>query len=346
MSKRNRIGSGICALACLLLPCCGKESSVRSFRVTLVCDIAGLGDKGFNDAGWAGCQMAEQKIPGLELKVIQSKEQTDYLPNLNLAAEKSDAVVALGFLVIDAVKEAAARHPNVPFIFVDGIIQADNIASIDFKSEEAALLAGILAACVTKSGKVAVMPGMDIPPVEAFGSGYRAGVLCANRTLGKNVEVFSKTIGSFNNPVKAKSLAKGLFDEDVDIIFQLAGHSGLGVLEAVKEAPEGRYMIGVDIDQDDLAPGLVLTSVLKRMDLMVYREIKKVHEGTFTGGEYFVGVAEEAMGLTEMRHTKDLVPNYAFDIMERARKAIISGKLKPPRTKEDLETFEPFDLSP
>ena len=345
MFRKRKVGTLACALLCLFVVACGKDSSPRSFRVTLICDVGGLGDKGFNDAGWAGCQMAEREIPGIEAKVIQSKEQTDFVPNLSLAAERSDAVVALGFLVIDAVKQVAPRYPNTPFIFVDGLIQAQNVASIDFKSEEASLLAGILSACVTKTGKVATMSGMNIPPVEAFVAGYGAGVLCVNRTLGKKVQVLSKTIGSFNDPVKAKSLAKGLFDGGVDIIFQLAGNSGLGVLEAVKEAPEGHYMIGVDIDQDHLAPGRVLTSVLKRMDLMVFREIRKAHEGTFTGGEYYVGLAEEAMALTEMRYTKHLIPEHVHIMMKRAREAIVAGRLVPPRTEEDLKTFEPRDLA-
>ncbi len=324
---------------------CGEDSSSAGFRVTMIADVAGLGDKGFNDAGWAGCQMAEEKIPGVEAKIIQSKEQVDYLANLSLAATNSDVVVALGFLMIDAVKQGAERRPDTPFIFVDGLIEAPNVASIDFKSEEGAFLAGILAACVTKTGKVGVMPGMDIPPVEAFVTGYRAGVLCVNKTLGKNVQVLSKTIGSFNDPVKAKSLAKGLFDQNVDIIFQLAGNSGLGVLEAVKEAPEGHYMIGVDINQDGLLPGRVLTSVLKRMDLMVYREIKKVYDGEFTSGQYLLGLAEEAMSLTEMRYTKHLIPEHAFVMIKRAKRSIVDEKLDPPRYSEQLQDFEPVDLA-
>lgn len=345
MLQKRAVGVLSLVLAYLFLGACGKDSSPRSFRVTLISDVGGLGDKGFNDAGWAGCQRAAREIPGVEAKVIQSKEQTDYVANLRFAAERSDAVVALGFLVIDAVKQVALDYPDTPFIFVDGLIKAENVASIDFKSEEAALLAGILAAWVTQTGKVATMPGMDIPPVEAFTAGYRAGVLCANRTLGGKVEVRSKTIGSFNDPVKAKSLAKGLFDEGVDIIFQLAGNSGLGVVEAVKEAPEGHYMIGVDIDQDGLAPGRVLTSVLKRMDFMVFREIRKAYEGTFTGGEYNVGLAENAMGLTEMRYTKHLIPEHALTMMKRATEAIVAGRLVPPRTEEALTTFQPPDLA-
>ena len=343
---RRAAGLLAAALVFLFAANCGEDSPSAQFRVTMIADVAGLGDKGFNDAGWAGCQMAEREIPGVEAKIIQSKEQVDYLGNLSLAAENSDVVVALGFLMIDAVKEAAARRPDTPFIFVDGLIDAPNVASIDFKSEEGALLAGILAACVSKTGKVGVMPGMDIPPVEAFATGYRAGVLCVNRTLGKNVQVLSKTIGSFNDPVKAKSLAKGLFDQEVDIIFQLAGNSGLGVLEAVKEAPEGHYMIGVDINQDGLLPGRVLTSVLKRMDLMVYREIKKVYDGEFTEGQYYVGLAEDAISLTEMRYTKHLVPDHVFVMIKRAKRAIIQGSLEPPRYPEDLERFQPVDLAP
>ncbi|HQO37150.1 MAG TPA: BMP family ABC transporter substrate-binding protein [bacterium] len=336
---------GLAIMLCLLILSCGQETDSDHFIVTLICDVGGLGDKGFNDAGFAGCKMAEEQIPGVEVRIVQSKEQTDYAANLSLAAEKSDAVVTLGFLIMDAVKEVAARYPNVPFIFVDALIDAPNVAAIDFKSEEGAFLAGILAAGVSRTGKVATLPGMDIPPVEAFVSGFQAGVQCANVSSQKNVQALSRTIGSFNDPVKAKSLAKSLQDDGVDILFQLSGLSGLGVLEAVKESPQEDFLIGVDIDQDDLAPGLVLTSVLKRMDLMVFREIQKVHDGTFSGGQYMVGLAEEATCLTDMRHTKHLVPQATLDLIERAKEAIVAGKIHVPRTLEDLKNFQPVNLT-
>ncbi len=344
----------LCAALCIFScspaeePDSAGNSSGDPFRVILITDVGGLGDKGFNDSGWAGCQIAEKKLTErgakIECKVIESREQTDYTDNLNMAAERADVIVALGFLIADSVERVAKHYPDTAFIFIDGKIKGDNIASFDFKSHEAAFLAGILAGYVTETGTVGVMPGMDIPPVEAFASGYQAGVLTYNKLAGKEVKVRSSTIGSFNDPVKAKSIAQALIDNGADILFQLAGNSGLGVIEAVRDAPGRCFAIGVDIDQDDLAPGKILTSVLKRMDKVVSDQILAAYNNQFKGGIFEAGLKDDYTGLTEMVHTRHLVPPEAFETIGQAREAIISGKLIIPKTYEALRAFEaPLD---
>ncbi len=321
-----------------------RAAKKEGFQVILITDVGGLGDKGFNDAGWQGCedaklQLAKQGV-AIETDVIESREQTDYIDNLNFAAERANVVVALGFLIADAVEEVAKHYPDTHFVFIDGEIKGDNIASFVFRSQEGGFLAGILSAYVTNTGVVAVMPGMDIPPVEAFASGYRAGALTGSMLLAKEINALSSTIGSFNDPVKAKSIAQSLINQDVDILFQLAGNSGLGVLEAVKEASGKRYMIGVDINQDDLAPGKVLTSVLKRMDLVVTDQIIAAYNGELKSGVFNVGLKEDYMGLTEMKYTRDLVPSAAFKTIEKAKQLIIDGAITIPDTYEKLSSFK------
>jgi basic membrane protein A len=132
-----------------------------------------------------------------------------------------------------------------------------------------------------------------------------------------------------------------LISNKTDVIYQLAGNTGLGVLEAVKEAKESIYAIGVDIDQDDLIPGKVLTSVLKGIDIAVYDSIKKAYQGDFEAGHYWIGLAEDASSLTPMKYTKDKIPAKAFELIELAKNAIISGKLKVPRNLAELDSFSP-----
>ena len=303
-----------------------------TFKVVMVLDMAGLGDKGFNDAGWAGVQKAVDEL-GIEATYLQSNEQGDYVANLTLAAQRADAVVAMGFLMIDAVGQVAPTHPETKFIFVDGEVKGDNVASFDFKAQEGAFLAGIIAAMTTETGKVGCVMGMDIPPVRAYEIGFRAGIESVNREnhsgirkLGNyEIEYLSATVGDFNNPSRGKALAQGLIGQGCDIVMQLAGNSGLGVIEAVKEA-EGRvFAIGADLDQDDLAPGKVLVSVLKRIDVAVFEAIKAAQDGTFQPGHHLVGIAEGAAGLTEMKHTRDLVSGKAMEMVSDAEEKIRSG---------------------
>ena len=304
-----------------------------TFKVVMVLDMAGLGDKGFNDAGWAGVQKAVDEL-GIEATYLQSNEQGDYVANLTLAAQRADAVVAMGFLMIDAVGQVAPTHPETKFIFVDGEVKGDNVASFDFKAQEGAFLAGIIAAMTTETGKVGCVMGMDIPPVRAYEIGFRAGIESVNREnhsgirkLGNSrIEYLSATIGDFNNPSRGKALAQGLIGQGCDIVMQLAGNSGLGVIEAVKEA-EGRvFAIGADLDQDDLAPGKVLVSVLKRIDVAVFGAIKAAKDGAFEPGHHLIGIAEGGMGLTEMRHTRGEVPGRAHKMVSKAVDRIRSGE--------------------
>lgn len=317
----------------------------RDFTAILITDVGGLGDKGFNYSGWAGCLEAQRRLAEqgkrIEVKFIESEEQTDYIANLNTASERADVVIALGFLIADAVEQVARYNPATRYIFIDGQVQGANIASFDFHANEAAFLAGLLSAYVTQTGVAGIIPGMDIPPVEAFAAGFRAGFLTGGRMRSREVRILSTTIGSFDDPVKAKSIALSLLNQNADILFQLAGNSGLGVIEAVKDQPGRVFAIGVDIDQDDLAPGKILTSVLKRMDQIVADQIVAAYEGKFQGGIYTAGLKDGAVGLTDMRHTRSCVPEEALAAVQRARAAIVSGKITVPKTYAELETFNP-----
>lgn len=336
-------------IAFLFVSCSGGSGSALTdspFTAILVTDVGGLGDKGFNDSGWAGCQDAQRRLAEqgvtLDIHVIQSREQTDYAGNLDLAAEKADIVIGLGFLISDAIDAASQRHPETQFLLIDGRVDGPNVASYEFRAEEGGFLAGVLSTLVTRSGRVGVLPGMDIPPVRRFAAGYRAGIQFANELRGSSIEALTVVIGSFNDPVKGKSLARSLLDQNADILFQLAGNSGLGVIEAVKDldgqAPP--YVIGVDIDQDDLLPGRILTSVLKRMDRVVSDKIIAAYESRFESGHYLVGLSEGYVGLTEMAHTRNAVDESGFQLLDRVSEAIAAGEIEVPSNYEALQNYQ------
>ncbi|MEE2753315.1 MAG: BMP family ABC transporter substrate-binding protein [Candidatus Latescibacterota bacterium] len=299
--------------------------------VIMVLDMAGLGDKGFNDAGWKGVQRAIDEL-GISATYLQSSEQSDYISNLTLASQRAEIVVAMGFLMVDALGKVAPLHPDTKFIFVDGEVKGENVASFDFKAQEGAFLAGILAAMTTKALKVGCVMGMDIPPVRAYEVGFRAGILAVKASVGKSVKYHVATIGDFNNPARGKSLAQGLIGQGCDIVLQLAGNSGLGVIEAVKEM-EGVYVIGADMDQDDLAPGKVLASILKRIDVAVYGAIRDAKSNRFKQGHQWIGIKEGATDLTDSPHLKDLRTVSIEKMLTSARNWIRAGGNVPASAK-------------
>jgi basic membrane protein A len=271
-------------------------------KVIMVTDAAGLGDKGFNDQAWRGALRAGEKF-GAEVKFIQSREQADYIPNLTLAAQDADIVISLGFLFTDAVQETAPRFPDKKFIHIEGDIDLPNVISYDFRSEEAGFLGGVVAALGSRKGVVGVVTGMDIPPVQAYVAGFKAGILTVNKNMNRSVRDVVVSVGSFNDPVKGKSLAEHLISLGADVLFRLAGNSGMGVWEAVKKR-EGTYLINEDLDMDDQLPGKILASTLKRFDIAVFEGIRLIIEGDFKAGHFWLGADMGGVGISDMKYSQ------------------------------------------
>ena len=327
--------SGLILAVCCVL--CTSRVNAAATRVIVLTDSAGLGDKGFNDVCWQGVLKAKKDL-GIDAQFLQAREQADYVSNLTLAAAKADIVVTLGYLFIDSLKEVIPHFPKTRFIHIEGDIPGDNIACFDFRSEEGGFLAGVTAGLFTKKYMVGVVSGMDIPPVEAYVSGFRAGARTAEAARDRKIEVIVATAGSFNDPVKGKSLAKALIDKGVDVIFRAAGNTGIGVNDAVKGA-NGVYLIAEDLDQDAEMPGKILTSALKRMDVAVYNAIRDAVSGHFQGGHHWLGAAEGAIDITEMKYSRQLFDAVDLNRIEKARVLLKEGKLTVPKRNSEVESF-------
>jgi basic membrane protein A len=309
----------------------------KSLKAIVLTDAAGLGDKGFNDVCWQGVLRAKKDL-GIDAQFLQSREQADYAANIAMAAGRADIVVTLGYLFTDLLKEVAPQFPKTRFIHVEGDIDAENVASFDFRSEEGGFMAGLIAGLFTRKMMVGVVSGMDIPPVEAYVSGFRAGVRTAQKTRGKNIEIIVAAAGSFNDPVKGKSLAMAMIDRGADVIFRAAGNTGIGVVEAVKESG-GVYMIAEDLDQDAEIPGRVLVSVLKKMDIAVYNAIRDVSEGRFQGGHRWMGVSEGVIDITEMKYSKQLFDPVDLERIEKAKSLLKNNQLSVPGRLTEADSF-------
>ncbi|ABP51144.1 MULTISPECIES: BMP family protein [Pyrobaculum] len=319
------------AAAALLLLQQPQQASTQTTQtpskgnIYVIYDIGGRGDLSFNDMAYLGASKAAKDF-GLGLKEVQSKTQDDYVPNLRAAARSGDAalVVAVGFLMTDAVKQVSQEYPNAKFAIIDGYIpDRPNVLSVLYRENEGSALVGALAALTAyhfNCTKVGIVLGMEIPVLWKFEIGYAYGVRWAERYLsqkfGKNVkfDVLYIYTGSFNDPAKGKQAAEVMLAQGVCVIYQAAGATGLGVFEAVAEAGKkaGRNMgppfaIGVDADQDYLKPGFILASMMKRVDVGVYTAAKMAVEGNFKGGVLELGLKEGGVSVSTLSDLRQFI---------------------------------------
>ena len=228
----------------------------------------------------------------------------------------------------DAVQHAeglAAEFPDKSFVIVDMVVDAPNVRSVVFKEQEGSYLVGMLAGMASKTGKGGFVGGMDIPLIRRFGCGYVGGFKAAKA----DGEVFQNMAGdtpaAWNDPTKGGELAKSQIDRGADVIFAAAGQTGLGVLQAAKDA--GKFSIGVDSNQNPIHPGSVLTSMLKRVDVAVYNAFKDSQEGKFTAGIVSLGVAEGGIDWALDDNNKALITPEMTAAVDKAKADIIAGTI-------------------
>ena len=312
-----------------------QAKSDTGVNVGIVLDIGGLGDKSFNDGAYRGAQLAEKEL-GAHVRLVEPGEDADREAGIRLlAAENMDLVVGVGFIFTDDVTQLAKEYPNTRFAVVDYSISTDksgnpippppNVAAIKFKEEEGSFLVGALAAMVGGSKKVGFVGGMDVPLIWKFEAGYRAGVkyLCPDCTV--IVQYAGVTPAAFRNPGKGKELALSQYAQGANVIYHASGATGLGVFEAARQT--GKYAIGVDADQYDEAPGHVLTSMVKGVDVSVYDMARRVREHTFKGGIYTYGLAQNGVGYVYDEHNRALIPDSVRAKLEQIKADIIAGKI-------------------
>ena len=309
--------------------------------VGIVFDVGGRGDKSFNDGAYLGAERAEAEL-GANVRFIEPGEGSDREAGLRLlAAEGMDLVVGVGFIFTDDLTQLAREYPDVAFAGVDYAVALDaegnpvqpppNLAALKFREEQGSFLVGALAALVSKSGEVGFVGGMDIPLIHKFEAGYRAGVehVCPRCTVV--AQYAGVTPEAFRNPGRGKELALSQYQGGVDVIFHASGSTGLGVFEAARQT--GKLAIGVDADQYAEAPGYVLTSMVKQVDQVVYDAIERVKSGTFEGGIYTFGLAENGVGYIHDENNRALIPDAVKARLDGIRDSIVAGHIRVPATR-------------
>ncbi|NJE10208.1 BMP family protein [Thermococcus sp. MAR1] len=304
---------GVVASGCISS---GGEKESTTGAIAIVYDVGGRGDLSFNDMAYLGASKAAKDFD-LELVELQSNSEDDYVKNLEtLASQKKYLVIiAVGFMMTDAVKQVADEYPDQKFAIIDGYIpDKDNVMSILFKENEGSALAGALAGLIAANSgkdKVGIVLGMEIPVLYKFEAGYRFGVKWAEdyykQHEGKEVsiDVIYQYTGTFNDAAKGKAAARAQLAQGAWVIYQVAGGTGLGVFDAVSEVLDSQgkkmgppFAIGVDSAQDWIKPGVIIASMMKRVDVGVYTAVKDAVEGNFKGGIVELGLKEGGVGIS------------------------------------------------
>ncbi|WP_066320701.1 BMP family protein [Bacillus sp. FJAT-29814] len=357
--KNRKVGMALSLVlaAGTLLGACGKSDDnkgteetkggdkEKAFSVGMVTDVGGVDDKSFNQSAWEGLQNFG-KENGLKkgkggFDYVQSKSDADYATNLNtLVRQDFDLVYGIGFLMESAIKEIAQQQKDAHFAIVDAEVKEPNVASIMFKEQEAAFLAGVAAALTTKTNHIGFIGGMEIPVIERFEAGFLAGVKAAK----PEVQVDVQYSGAFDKAELGQSIASKMYSSGADVIFHASGATGNGLFkEAVdrkaKEPAKDFWAIGVDRDQADMGPEIVLTSALKRVDVAVQDLATKAKEGNFAGGEVVLyGLQEDGVGLAPINAkaaNKDAIDKAVKEWIEKIK----SGDVKVPGTRDEAKNF-------
>ena len=323
----KRFAVAVLAALWMAVPALGDAVTVG-----LLAGAGGLGDQSYNDMTYAGLGMAREAH---RFRLIH-EESGDSFESQRRALDRliergATVIVANGLGLHRLVIEYAPLHPRRHFLLNDYPLEGfPNVAATVFRQNEGAFLAGVLAGAMTRTGKVAFIGGVDLPTIHTFKVGFSAGV----RHAAPKVTVESRFISGpgdfsgFCSPEKGFRTAEALYASGADIIFAAAGMTGNGVITAARQS--GKFAIGVDADQDHMARGHVLTSMMKRLDHSTFNEVSKILTGRFTPGVTRYGLANGGVSLSPMRFTRHLIPETVLGLLRDTEEAIVAGELSVP----------------
>lgn len=313
-----------------------EPTSAPKLRIGLVFDVGGRGDKSFNDAAYLGVERAVKELSA-HAEFIEPGDGSDRESGIRLLASKGfDLIIGVGFIFSDDLYAAAKEYPETKFACIDYakfdehgfVMPPANMVAIKFREEEGSYLVGALAALVSKTKAVGFVGGMDIPLIHKFEAGYRAGALAVCPECRVMAAYAGVTGDAFKNPSKGKELALAQYAQGASTIFHAAGSTGLGVFEAARTT--GRTAIGVDADQWDEAPGHLLTSMTKQVDLAVFRTAQSVLDKTWKGGVDVFGLKEQGVDYVYDDHNRAMIGDAVRARVEALRADIIAGRVTVP----------------
>lgn len=335
----SRIITCLCFI--IVFGSCGKKSvqnektdapTSPGTKIGLVFDIGGRGDKSFNDAAYKGLEDAKREL-GIDFEVIDPGDGADRESALRKLASKKDIglVFGVGFIFTDDINKIATEFPSKKFACIDYSVTPsakikENVSAIEFKEEEGSFLVGALSALTSKTGKIGFIGGMESPLIRKFESGYMQGAKSINPSIQILSGYVSVSPDGFKNPGKAKEIALSQYSNGADVIYHASGLSGLGLFEAARE--KKKLAVGVDMDQYKEAPGFVLSSMVKLVDVAVFKTIKAFKEAKFNSGVTTFGLTDNGVGFVYDDNNKDLISVASKQKLDSIRTLILEGKIK------------------
>lgn len=328
-------------LCVLIAFSCVALGASKKLKIALVTDLSGVNDHSFNEGIYNGIKAAQAKHPDLiEMSVFESKQQEDFTTAIERFAENGiNIIFTSGFMMADVTKDMATNYADTTFIIIDSTYMNDeythNLVSITFDETEPGYLAGVVAGGLTSkyssaiSGfnadkKIGVIKGMAIAPVDRYALGFANGV----KSVCSDCEIKTSVVNSFTDQNKAEKMATDLYKSGVDIIFPIAGLAGLGVIKAA-QAQKG-YVVGVDNDQNYIAPNNIITSAMKKIDVAVSDTIESIVNGKLeTGKNYVYSVQNNGVGIAPFHGFADKIPADLKKLVDKAAQDIKSGATKP-----------------
>jgi basic membrane protein A len=290
--------------------------------------IYGLGgkfDRSFNESSYMGAERFKSET-GVSYREFELQSDAQREQALRRFAQQGRSpIIVAGFAFEQPVITIASEFPETEFVIIDAVVDLPNVKSLVFKEHEGSFLVGLLAAMASKNGSIGFVGGMDIPLIRAFACGYRQGAELANENIVILENMTGTTGAAWSDPVKGGELARAQIGRGADVVFQAAGGTGIGVLQAAADG--GALGIGTDSNQNDLHPGQVLTSMLKRVDVAVYSVLMAAHQGTFEAGISSIGLAEGGVDWADDENNKSLITDEMRAAVTAAKEAIVSGDI-------------------
>ncbi|MBI3766401.1 MAG: BMP family ABC transporter substrate-binding protein, partial [Ignavibacteriales bacterium] len=309
-----------------------EDQKPEVLKVGLVFDVGGRGDKSFNDAAFRGLVRANKEL-SVEYEYIEPGSGVDREAALRQMASRDNIslIFGIGFIFTDDITNIAKEFPAKKFACIDYTYDSlkqlpSNLVALEFKEEEGSYLVGVLAALLTKTNTVGFIGGMESPLIKKFERGYFSGAKSVNPKCDILVGYAGITGDAFKNPGKGKELALGQISHGADIIYHASGVTGLGVIEAARE--QQKLVIGVDSDQYHEAPGYILTSMTKVVDIAIFETIRATIGGTFIGGHARIfDLKSKGVDYVYDDNNKNLIPEHIHQQVEQIRNKIISGEI-------------------
>lgn len=316
-----------------------KDDSQKVYKIGMVTDTGGVNDESFNQSTWGGLQEFQKQYgeDKVDVQYLESKQDADYIPNIEtFVDDDKDLIIGVGFKLEPAIREAAENYPEKEFILIDSTCEGgnpENVTSLLFEDNVSSYLAGLIAGKMTETGKVGFIGGISSEVLDRFDYGFRAGVEAAR----PDAEVMVQYANSFTDSALGKSIANQMYSKNADIVFTCAGAVGIGSIEAAKE--NNKKAIGVDSDQNFLAPDNVITSAMKNVDQAIINQCEKLINGEYEGGQVITNTLEmNGVGIAPTT-SKNVPPDVLSYVEEQATK-IKNGEIKVPQNEEEYKELK------